>query len=181
MPISNNTDEKVGVEVSGPTANAGEKAAYVLLAGGALAIAVGALAHKPILVGLGLALALVGAGVLWRARRAARRLARPVALQTRGLEPIEFPIVLDPKQELDDPDNFHNRSVSLFKVKESNVFGEQIARVDFSADDYTISYYQDGTELLKVTEPEKIAPDPVRINLHKIDSQQYKIFVQPGT
>lgn len=177
MPISNNTDEKVGVEVSGPTANANGPLGRALLLAGVVTISLGVLTHQPIVVGVGLVLTLVGAGLLWSVQRAARRLARPVALQTRELEQIEFPIVLEPKEELADPDNFSNKIVKFYQITPSDALGEQIATIDFSSDEYRVIYHQNGDP--GEIPPQKIIPNPIWIGLSKNALNAYLVNVQP--
>lgn len=119
MPISNNTDERVGVEVSGP-----------------------------------------GSGP-----------DHPLS---------EAVIVLEPQEKLADPDSFNNLIVKFYRVEgqDEDVVGEQIATIDFDDDDYTVTYFQGGTDLRKMTEPEKMGSGPILVGLDEPNPADYQVDIQ---
>lgn len=178
MPISNSTEERVGVEVSGPTSNIEEQVAYSVAAVGVSLVVIGWVSHQPALIIAGLALVLAGIVLLWRARRTARRPSSTVSLQPRNEQLFEFPRVLEPKEKLDDPGGFQNLSVTFYEVDASNTLGEQIATIDFSSDTYTVIHHQNGDDSKEI-EAQKIIPNPVWIDLSKSLMNAYQVNVTP--
>ena len=97
---------------------------------------------------------------------------------------VEY-VVLEPKETMEDPNRFNNMEVTFFRVNEEDVeiMEEQIAKIQFSDDKYTVFYYQGGIVLGNIPEPMEIEPYPLLIDLHPPDETRYpthyQVEVQP--
>lgn len=176
MSIANSTGERVGVEVSGPTGARLHKIALFMAGAGTGAALCGLIYHDPTLTVAGLLIATVSGVLLWRISCEAKKLAKAVSLPVGALESSSFRTVLEPCQELDDPDIFNNLIVSFYRVDEENVFVQEIAAIDFNDVDYIVKYHPD----LAPEEwdgPHMMTSEPIRIDLQRPDLTQYHVDV----
>lgn len=106
------------------------------------------------------------------------RVGVEVSGPTGGRQPRpQAPIVLEPDEKLDNLDGFNNLKVKFYHIEGKNA-GKGIATINFNDGDYTIAYHKHDTDVRKMTQPEKIVPDPIRINLRRLDPSHYSVDVR---
>lgn len=174
MPISNGTEERVGVEVSGPTHSSTHTGKALVRAGRFIAI-VGLLIRKPIVTLTGLLKMGVGSIMFWRAKRREEKHVEVVSPRTKANESLPILTVLDPKEELPAPDQFNNLIVTFYKPCEEEIRGEKIVEIDFNDVNYTVTYY--GTDLTPETKLLEMAEEPIHVALHQLKPTQYQVNV----
>lgn len=167
MPISNNTDEKVGVEVSGPKGSLSRKIGALATTGAGMAgVVYGLVCSDPILTIVGGAITLVGGVCLWRIKR-----------EARTIKPDSRCRVLEPCEELAEPTHFANRSVKFRQVDAGGVCGDQIAEISFDTEGYTVANHRDPWVSRTVTGLEPMLRHPLRVVLHETASMAHDIRV----